>query len=112
MVEFSELCLFSQMSSTDEHFTRSPSNNMTVIQPQLESVQPQTSQPSGTAFPPTEDSSTGITKVNASKKGVEYLRSGHILNGLKIMTLSFRLLSIICIVMLLIICLTLMGLPL
>ena len=92
------------MSSTSEHFTHNPSDSMIVIQPQLESVQPQTSEPSAAALPPTVTSSTIFTEV------VEYLRSGHILKGLKIMTLRFRLLSIVCIVMLLILGLVIMGL--
>ena len=59
------------MSSTGEHFTPNPSNSMTVIQPQPESVQPQTSQPSATAqsaLPPMAASSTVFTEVNPSKK--------------------------------------------
>ena len=58
------------MSSTGEHFAPNPSDSMTVIQPQpqLELVQPQTSQPSATALPLTTTSSTAFTEVNPSKK--------------------------------------------
>ncbi|KAJ8635995.1 hypothetical protein MRB53_010262 [Persea americana] len=61
------LLISSQMSSTGEHFTPNPSDSMTVIQPQPESVQPQTSQPSATAqsaLPPMAASSTVFTEVS------------------------------------------------
>lgn len=98
------------MSSTGEHFTPNPSDSMIVIQPQLESVQPQTSQPLAIALPFTAASITVFTEVNHSKKRGKVFEVWAHFKGLKIMTLRLRLLSTICIVMLLILGLVLMGL--